>query len=938
MRHRTVRPPHSRSPHSRSPGRRSSRLRAADLTAAVTLAAGLLVGLPGTAGAQGVALFDQAFTGPTADGDGAVVIPATADGAPNQACLTAAVDGAVGVLPGCTGPQGGDPAGEGALSLTAAQGWQVGGLFAATSVPTGNGLDVSFTMHQFSDETDPADGLVFALAAVDPAAPTSPPTLGRVGGSLGYSAGLGTAGLAHGYLGIGFDSYGNFSTPDYQGTDCPASPYARYPRTPGQVVVRGPGDQTSGYCAVNSTATSAEVDRIAFRGTTRQNSAVPVRVLINDKATPVTTADGITVAARSYLTRFSPVGSSSIDLTGALPQMTADQVGDAAWLDDGGLPKQLAFGWVASTGGFVDNHQITDARVASLSGAVAQLTVVTSSHTPGPELQAGDPVGYVVTPGVAAGVDEAGPVSVTVTAPPGVVPLGADGPGWSCAPPVGQKVTCATGAGPFTAGTTLPAVTVTATATGPVTADTVETATVTTASSDDALAAYSDRAPSGTNPPTPTVTAVTPDVGLATGGGTVTISGTDLATVSALTVGTAAEQAAGTAVPIRPCSATVPAPCFTVSGDQLVVQDWPAHAVGTVTVSVIALGTAAASTYRYVAFTEGALLITEFRMSGPAGADDDYVELTNTTSGPLPMDAVTVATSSGRTSTLPAQSPVLPAGGSYLLVGSSYSLGAVATPDQREAGGLGSGGVRVVAPDGLVVDAVGPVGAAVDFRQGAGLPAMSGEPDAEFGWVRTQQTGTFKSTGDNAADFALVSTSGDRVGGVQSMLGSPSPTGMTDPWNRSSVLTSTLLDPSRTADQVPNRVITKVGGVPGGRIEVRRVVTNTTEETVTALQLRLIDITEANGLAPLTASPSVALLRSVGPQSAAVTVNGVTVTNVQPAAPSSPSVGGGLNSTLQVPLPPGGLAPGQTATVGLTFAASTNGRYSFRYATEALLG
>ncbi|TKV57325.1 hypothetical protein FDO65_17515 [Nakamurella flava] len=909
----------------------------------------MAIGFPAAALAapNSTLLFDQTFRNNTADGTGAVVKPApSGSGQQNVACLTAS-GGTTGELQSCANAS--DANGSGTLSLTSAQYNQVGGVFAATSVPTAQGLDVQFTMHQWSPgNTNPADGIAFALSAVDPADPTSPPNIGPKGGALGYSSASGAEGddgLAHGYLGIGFDTFGNFSNTAYQGLNCPTSQYARPGLTKNQVVVRGPGQRQAGYCAINSTATNYDAPAVAMHGDTRAGSSVPVQVIINSSPSSATTRNDLSIAANSYLVRWTPIGSSQAqELGGPLPAMDSSYVDSPSWLDDTGLPKQLAFGWVGSTGSLIDNHEITNVTVSSLVAEVPVLNVSATSYVPGPNLVAGDPVGYVITPGVNPGANEPGPVTVTVTTPTGVKPLGGSGNGWVCEPPAGQQLTCTKSGGPFPAGAALPPFTVTAVATGPITADDVEN-TVTTASSDGSQPGYSDEAPNDTNPPTPGNLSIGPEMGDVSGGYPVTISGDNLAGTTAVLVGTQDELNSGTGTLVPPCASGVPQPCFNNFGGSLVVEQWPGHGVGPVKVRVVARGTAAQLDFTYYEYSPGSLAITELRFSGPAGPGDEYVELTNTTSGPLPIAGAVVLAANGLGVGIPDVSP-LPAGGSYLVAGPTYSLGSVAPADVVASGELGDTGVQVLSPrvNGarVVTDAVGPASSASGFHRGTPLATVANTVTDQYGWVRTQQTGAFKQTDDNAADFALVSTTGGVVGGVQSMLGSPSPTSLTTPWNRSTSITSTLVDPSKSANVAPNRVVTKAQqGQPGGRIESRRVVTNNTGKSVTALQLRLIDVTEANGLTPL---PSVipsgrplALLKAVRPAQPTVTVNGTVVSNLSPAAPTIPANGGGLNSTFVVPLE-SALAPGASVSVALTFDASTSGSFFFRYSTEALLG
>jgi hypothetical protein len=88
------------------------------------------------------------------------------------------------------------------------------------------------------------------LAAVNPANPAVPATIGQPGGSLGYSATNSTTnGLSYGYLGVGLDAWGNFSY-RFEGSGC-TDPANINGYMPGQVVVRGPGNGTSGTITVN---------------------------------------------------------------------------------------------------------------------------------------------------------------------------------------------------------------------------------------------------------------------------------------------------------------------------------------------------------------------------------------------------------------------------------------------------------------------------------------------------------------------------------------------------------------------------------------------------------------------------------------------------------------------------------------------------------------
>ena len=580
------------------------------------LAAALAVTATGTAEAVATVLFDQALHRQRRKWHRRHVKPSAAS---NAACLTATGNTATGVLKSCvavndaTTPQPVPPIltvtdapGSGTLALTQYQTGKAGGVFAATSVPTSQGLDVTFDLYQYGAASFPADGIAFALSAVDPANPTAPPNLGPTGGSLGYSTRGTQGGLANGYLGIGFDVYGNFSGKQFQGADCATSVLVKETgRSPGQVLVRGPGNGLTGYCAVTGTGTSATPSPVVpmHSAVSRAASKVPVEIVVNPNSAAVTTGS-FTVPADSFLVAFTPIGGAQRQLTGGLPRMDSTLVGAPSWLDADGVPKQLAFGWVGSTGANVDNHEVGNVKVASLV-TTAQLTVSQLNYTPTAAttttaLPTGSPIGYVVTPGV-TGLAEVGTISVTETVPAGITPLAASGTGWVCGAPVGQLITCSNANGPFASGGTLTAVTVSAVVTGAaVSQTTVQTSSVVTASSDTGLAAYSTSSTTDTNPTAPVITALSPVAGLVAGGNQLTISGTNLAAATSIQIGTTAEFNAGTSSTLLRCASVAAPGCFTVSGSTLVISSMPAHAVATMTVEVVNLGAAGTATYNYM--------------------------------------------------------------------------------------------------------------------------------------------------------------------------------------------------------------------------------------------------------------------------------------------------------------------------------------------------
>ncbi len=336
----------------------------------------------------------------------------------------------------------------------------------------------------------------------------------------------------------------------------------------------------------------------------------------------------------------------------------------------------------------------------------------------------------------------------------------------------------------------------------------------------------------------------------------------------------------------------------------------------------------------------GTVIVNQFRMSGPAGVNDQYIELYNTSAIAQPLAGFTITPATGAPITLPPSAPVLPQYRSYLITGSTYSLPAIAASDDPTGGNLGAGGIEVIAPDttGTITDKVGFTG----YSLGSPLPGLTGTPTDQYAWIRSQTSGRPVNTSDNAGDFALVSTSLTAVGGQTAVLGTPSPEGFTSPYQHNVTMLSTLLAINFGASLAPNRVYTVgTAGAPGSLI-VRRTITNSGTSTVTSAKIRITSISELNGAAEpdVTTQPTLAaraqlrLLNGTGTSSITVGGQPVTVKNLTVDAPAGVP-GGGLGSTLTVPLPGGGLAAGQSISVAFTFAVDKAGTFWFGYNVDA---
>ncbi|MGD0065515.1 MAG: putative Ig domain-containing protein [Streptosporangiaceae bacterium] len=629
--------------------RRTQRLRraVARATAATLLigvaAVGTTLSAPSALAAAGTVLFSQTFHDNTLDGPaGSLALPTAPAASGNTACLSASGNATANPLASC--PTSPDAGGSGKLRLTQNTTSQEGGVFASTSVPTSQGLDVTFNSYQYG-ETTGADGMAFVLAAVNPANPVTPAAIGQSGGALAYSApSSNSPGLSYGYMGVGLDVYGNFSN-RYEGLGCTDPANMDGPMA-GEVAIRGPGEASTGYCALNSSAATATSQKLSLSALTRAASVVPVEVVYNPSSLSVTTASGLVVPGGDYDVHFTPVGGVAKDLVGALPVVPSGLY-PSTWVNASGYPKQLAFGWVASTGSVTDFHEIDDAVVTTLN-PVPQLAVAQTSYAAA-TLTAGSPVTYKIAAS-SSGATENNPVTVTETVPAGVLPVGASGTGWVCAAPSGQQISCTSSTSPFTAGT----ITVNAVVTSSsVTQALVQSSTTAVASSSDASPATSSSAPAGTVPAAPAVTSLSPTNGPSGGGGDVTVTGTNLAGATAIEIGTAAQFAAGTPTTLNLCASSSAPGCFTVtSATSLDISSMPAHAAAAVQVSVVSLGIAGTGAYTYNA---GPALLFPAPPGGEANvAYSDQLTVTAGTSpftwsvstGTLPA-GVTLAASTG---------------------------------------------------------------------------------------------------------------------------------------------------------------------------------------------------------------------------------------------------------------------------------------------------
>lgn len=246
----------------------------------------------------------------------------------------------VGGLPG----GGTDTPGNGALRLT--NNAQSQGSFVIYDKPlnSASGLSVQFDLYAYNRTSQlGADGISFFL--IDGSA--TPTTAGGVGGSLGYSsnrtAGEQGNGIVGGYLGVGFDEFGNFAVNRY-GADGTIAPL------PQSITVRGREGLNYPLLTTTGTLTGGTIDSTS---TTRAGATRRV---------------GVDLSNAGLL-------SVSIDLNGDTVFTPNERVisGYDVTLINGALPSTFKFGFAASTGGSTNIHEVNNLQISTFDGSYRPL-------------------------------------------------------------------------------------------------------------------------------------------------------------------------------------------------------------------------------------------------------------------------------------------------------------------------------------------------------------------------------------------------------------------------------------------------------------------------------------------------------------------------------------------------------------------------------------
>jgi hypothetical protein len=378
-------------------------------------------------------------------------------------------------------------------------------------------------------------------------------------------------------------------------------------------------------------------------------------------------------------------------------------------------------------------------------------------------------------------------------------------------------------------------------------------------------------------------------------------------------------------------------------------------------------------------FAAGSLVISEFRVRGPSGAQDEFIEIYNDSGTDHTVVAASgtgyaVAASDGVIRCSIPNGTVIPARGHFLCTGNTYSLAGNATGDATfvtdipDNAGIAlfnntTGGGSFTLANRF--DAVGSTSEANTlYKEGAGYPALTPfsidyafhrDECGKSGSITTMGVCTIstpKDTDNNAADFIFVDTNGTSAGAGQ-RLGAPGPQNLASAITRNSVFATSLVDGTLSSATPPNRVrdftSDPANNSTFGTLSLRRRFVNNTGGAVTRLRFRVIDLTTfpaPSGFADmrprLSTSVVVAGINDAATCAAtgtpatppcSVTVQGTTLE--QP--PSQPN-GGGFNSTMNAGTITLGTPLANGASINLQFllGLQQTGNFKFYINIEAL--
>jgi hypothetical protein len=376
----------------------------------------------------------------------------------------------------------------------------------------------------------------------------------------------------------------------------------------------------------------------------------------------------------------------------------------------------------------------------------------------------------------------------------------------------------------------------------------------------------------------------------------------------------------------------------------------------------------------------GDLMISEFRLRGPNGANDEFIEIYNSSGAQLTVQSAdgsagyAVGAADGIIRCTLPNGTVIPAGGHYLCTNSvGYSL--TSYPGGNGTTATGDATYTTDIPDNAGIalfntansanftqatrlDAVGSTSEAdILYKEGTGYPALTPfSIDYSFYRDNCGKQGSITNgapctrgvpgdTDNNAVDFIFVDTNGTSAGAGQ-RLGAPGPENLSGPLVKDgSTVVPSLLDSCAAATASPNVVRDFTSDPPNnstfGTVDVRGTYTNNTGAGITRLRFRILDQTTfpaPSGTADLRARTSSDLMVTVdrppcGSGTSSVLVHGTTLEQ-PPNSPNGTAFNGSLSAGTVTSGTP--LANGASIDVRFLLGVQQTGNGRFCVASETL--
>ncbi|BCM92523.1 hypothetical protein IAD21_04405 [Abditibacteriota bacterium] len=350
------------------------------------------------------------------------------------------------------------------------------------------------------------------------------------------------------------------------------------------------------------------------------------------------------------------------------------------------------------------------------------------------------------------------------------------------------------------------------------------------------------------------------------------------------------------------------------------------------------------------------VVISEFRLSGPGGSSDEFIELANPTGNAVDLSGWSLSAGTVTTglSSLDFSGKSIPAWGRLLVTNSGgYSLASCASGDVTYTGDIATTSTLTLSnAANTVVDTVGNLWAI----------ASPSSASAQYSYTRRLESGVPADSGTDSADFNLVDSSvtlstvdGTGVGPLTgARLGAPGPQNTASRLQSNSGITITPISiPGNglagTSVTSEGRYASKNSSIDTkGRLSLRRSIQNSTGSPITSMRFRIVAIT--GGASTTTGVADIRAISSGGVRYYAS--DGTTIQQAAwPLAMESPSLpseapltassgnsgkGGGLGTTWTVALPGGSLAPGASVGVEFLFGIVADGNYRVVVDTEVI--